>query len=95
MVTVTSYAYLKIDQLIKKTSIDVLESVRENYISDDDVFGSSQGFNIAIGFTGWGEPVEDLQTELLDKSYGEIKFMASEWSVNENREFTTNFYEIE
>ena len=81
--------------MIQKKSIDVLESVRENYISDDEIFGTEQGFNIAIGFTGWGESAEALKTEHLDKSYGELKFMASEWSVSEDQEFTTSFYEIE
>lgn len=63
-----------------------------DHFSELDVFGSSHGLNVAVSLT-----VFDSNTELvLDKSYGEFKFLKSQWGIDEtDGSFFHQFIDLE
>ena len=46
-----TYAYQKMDVLIGRKDIDVLQTTNEMYFPDDDEFSATHGFRVAIAFT--------------------------------------------
>ena len=87
------YAGYKISILEGKKSIDIIQTVKENQFSDEDVFGANQGLNIAVGvFNPW----DSHTLEPIDPSYGTIDFINHIWRVNEeNGKFEADYYYLE
>ena len=48
------YTALKIDNLIRRSQVDIISAVNEDYYSEDYRFGAKQGFNFAIGIVKLG-----------------------------------------
>ena len=66
---------MKLDILIARKDVDILQTT--NFLHYDDVsnFTSVNGFNIAVGFTAY-----DTNTEwILDPTYGELVFNHHSW----------------
>ena len=52
------FAYLKGDVLIQKKDVDILSTINDRHFSDTDQFTYSNGFNIAVAFTGFNSNPE-------------------------------------
>ena len=74
------YAYLKVDVLIKRRAVDIMSTVDLNKFSPDDVFGSKNGFNLAIALTAY----DNNPLPILDPTIGEIVFHHTTWGPNDN-----------
>ena len=66
--------------LSSREDVDVLQAVNERFYDADYIFTYEQGFNVAIAFTDFLDPVNSV----LEPSYGEFKFYANEWGYDEN-----------
>ena len=72
------YSLQKLDVWRAKKDVDILSSTQAGYFNDSYVFGYDDGLNIAVAFTAYDSETENI----LDKSYGEIVFIAYEWGYD-------------
>ena len=88
MLTYTGY---KVSRLTGKKNIDIVQAVKENHFDQSHVFGAKQGLNIAVAVYNILEP-EPGTEDLIDPSYGKIKFSLLKYGKDENglrgREYT-------
>ena len=89
-VVVLAYTVYKISVLEGKTSIDILQAVKENHFDDSYVFGSKQGLNVAIAVTSLADP----SPKLVDPTYGRIKFTKLQYEIAENGDFNYSLTEL-
>ena len=78
MVTYTGY---KIYILEGRKSIDIISAVKENYFNNENKFGAQQGLNVAVAVFN---EFEESTQELIDPTYGKIRFSKFSWSKNED-----------
>ena len=74
------YAMQKIDILVWKKSVTILQSIKDLHFKDRDEFTYEQGLNVAVAFTAFDNEV----TWSLDPSYGELVFNSYEWGYYDN-----------
>ena len=74
------YAYLKFDVWLQKKDIEIMSSKMIDYLSNDYIFSSEDGLNLAVAFTEF----DTITEPILDKSYGELVFSAYTWGIDEN-----------
>ena len=92
IILLISYAGYKVSVLEGKKSIDILQAVRENHFDDTHEFTNQQGLNIAAMVVN---PFNPATHQLIDPSFGRIKFSRSHWRVNEQGKFQLDFTELE
>ena len=76
-----AYAAQKTNIMIQKEGVDVITATKENYFADDYKFSAGQGFQIAVGFTNF----IDLEREILDPTYGEIKIYRYSFGLGDDQ----------
>ena len=82
IIVLVFYATVKFKSLISQRNVDIIIAKTENFFNYDHVFDFEKGLNMAVGLTAY-----DSETEyILDKSIGELNFMAYEWGEDENKE---------
>ena len=70
-----SFALQKSWAMLTKKYIDIKTSSTANYFDHEYVFDAKQGLELAIGFTAY----DNEREYILDKSIGELMFVAYEW----------------
>ena len=89
MLTYTGY---KVYILESKKSIDIVQAVKEDHFDDSHVFGFEQGLNLAVAVYS----IYDSTThQLLDPSYGKIRFSKIQWENGEKEGFKYFFKTLE
>ena len=86
LVVVILYTYLKVDVLVRRKDVDVLQTVNDYKFSDVDNFTYYDGFNVAVGFTAW----DKNESWVLDPSYGDLVINSLSWGQHENGTFYIN-----
>ena len=79
MVMVT-YGAIKFNSLITKRNNDVFTTTSDHFFDHNFVFDHHSGLDLAIGFTAYDSEREVI----LDKSIGELAFIAYVWGEDEN-----------
>lgn len=74
------YTVQKCEILINRKDVDILYAVRRDFFSDEQKFTGRQGFNVAVGLTGF----DDVKENILLPEYAEIKFAYAAWSVKDD-----------
>ena len=74
-----SFALQKSWAMFTKKYIDIKTSSTMNYYDHAHVFDAEQGLEVAIGFTAY----DNNREVILDKSIGELAFIAYEWGEDE------------
>ena len=49
IIILLGYTALKVDNLIKRSKVDIISAVNEDFYDENYRFGAKQGFNFAIG----------------------------------------------
>lgn len=70
-----AYSGYRLNILLEKSSVDVLESVQLNFFDDKYVFDAGQGLNLAAAVFDAREPRSEQD---IDPSYGRIRFSLHE-----------------
>ena len=70
-----SFALQKTWAMLTKKYIDIKTSSTANYFDHNYVFDAEQGLELAVGFTAY----DNNREWILDKSIGELAFIAYEW----------------
>ena len=84
LVLITSvYAIQKILVLYEKKDVDVVLTAVDSFYDMNFVFNYSNGFNVAVAFTGYNNEVEME----LDPSYGRLIFNNYRWGMHQNGTF--------
>ena len=82
MIILSFYGFLKLSSLITRQNVDVVISIAENAFDHQYILDSEYGVDLAIAITAY-----DSETEvILNKTIGELNFMAYEWGEDENGE---------
>ncbi len=81
------YGFLKYDTFQRKAGSQIIVSTRESYYSDTEVFDSTKGLALAVGFV-------DADENLLDPDQGELAFYRNEWGFDEEGSFTDSYEKI-
>ena len=63
-----------------------MSSVQYSFFDETEVFDFSQGLNLAIAFSAFDNEIEPI----LDKSIGEIIFLAYSWGNDESGNYRLN-----
>ena len=79
MVMVT-YGAIKFNSLITKRNNDVFTTTSDHFFDHNFVFDHHSGLDLAVGFTAYDSEREVI----LDKSIGELAFIAYVWGEDEN-----------
>ena len=79
---VIGYSAQRLDILLNRKDVDILQTVRDNYFSDNEAFTGEEGFNIAIALTGF----DSVRDSVLDPEYANLIFETSQWDVLEDGE---------
>ena len=79
MIMVT-YGAIKFNSLITKRNNDVFTTTSDHFFDHNFVFDHHSGLDLAIGFTAYDSEREVI----LDKSIGELAFIAYVWGEDEN-----------
>ena len=79
LILLTFYSSYRFQYLWSMQGIQMLQTVKNNYFKQDEVFGAEQGFALAVAIMD-----EDDLTMPLDPSYGTIFAYVSEWGFREN-----------
>ena len=74
-VIVLAYTYQKINVLIDKKDVDVLQTTKFQALTDDDTFSFTNGFNIAVAYTGFDSETEPFD----DPTIGSVVFNHYKW----------------
>ena len=77
-----AFALYKTEIMLNNKSVNVVSSVKDNFIKTDQRFGSTDGFAIAVGWTDY-----NLETMTLDPSLAEIKAIVNEWGFDDQDAF--------
>ena len=77
IIVLLGYTGLKVDNLIRRSQIDIISAVNEDFYDDIQQIGTKQGFNFAVALT-------DVNN--LDPRIGTFKFTAVEFDLEEVRE---------
>lgn len=64
------YSAQKIEIFINRKDVNIVYSVRDSYYTDTDTFSGTEGFNIAVAFTGF----DSVKENILKREYAQIKF---------------------
>lgn len=78
------YTGYKVDILLEKGSVDILESVQLNYFDNNYVFDAGQGFKVAAAVV---DPFNLRSEPEIDPTYGRIRFSTYEWWLDESQRF--------
>ena len=73
------YASYKFEKLVNISDYKVMESQREDFYADVDVFNASHGFQVAATVTAFDGSPETV----LDPSYGSLRFVMKSWEGSE------------
>ena len=87
MMLLLTYAAYRMSYLWSMQGIQMLQTVKNNYFKQDDVFGVDQGLAVAVAIMD-----EDDLTLPLDPGYGSIKAFVSEWGFRPNEEGQQEYY---
>ena len=71
--------------------MNISEFVVKNHFAETDKFDYSQGFNIAVGLSGWSENVENE----LPPEIGYIGYGGSLWSINDEGTLVDDWWDFE
>ena len=52
IIVLLGYVGLKVDTLIRRSQVDIISAVNEDFYDDQKTFSASQGFNFAVGLAG-------------------------------------------
>jgi len=88
-IAVLIYVSLKMNTLFTRGSVNVVSTVKDNFIKKDERFGPDKGFAVAAA---WSANL--ALTFDLDPSIAEIIFVAREWGYDENGDFKLTDTEI-
>ena len=81
------YAGYKIDVLMGRKDVDILQAVQEDHLDDSYIFTAEQGFNVAVSLVS--------HLGIIDPSYARLRFMKYEFFLSEDGEPTFAWYELE
>ena len=70
-----TYLYQKFEVMMGRKGVDLQSAFMEKFFTEYDEFGYDQGLNFAVAFTAYNNEREYI----LDKSIGELMFIAYEW----------------
>ena len=76
------YAAFKTNVLLSRSSVNVVSSIKDNFIKADERFGAAQGFAVAAAWSS--NETADFE---LKPSIGEIVFVVKEWGITEEGKF--------
>ena len=74
------YTALKVDNLLRKSQVDIISAINEEFYADDYQVGAKQGFNFAVALSDTGG--EFLSFSDLDPRIGQFVFTAIEFDLN-------------
>ena len=75
-ILVIVYAGYKIDVLVGRKDVDILQAVQEGHLDDSYIFTGEQGLNVAVTLIS--------EQGSIDPSYGRLRFMKHEFSLTED-----------
>ena len=73
----------KIEIMFSKKDVDILTALNDSYLDSDFSFKAANGLNFAIKWHSMSD-----KNEILDPSIGRLVFRYSQWSYNENGDYT-------
>ena len=53
IIVLLSYTGLKVDNLLRRSQIDIISAVNEDFYENTEQIGAKQGFNFAVGLSGF------------------------------------------
>ena len=77
MSIVIGYSVQRLDIYIQQKDVEILQTVRDNYFTDNEAFTGEEGFNIAIALTGF----DTVRESILNPEYANLSFETSQWDV--------------
>ena len=77
IIILLGYTSLKVDNLLRRSQIDIIEAVNENFYEETKQIGAKQGFNFAVALTGFNN---------LDPRIGWFEFIAAEFDIEAEEE---------
>ena len=86
------YAGYKFSIMEGKKSVDIVQTVTENYFDGQYVFDVDQGLDIAIGVLN---PFDPNSQKIPDPSLGRLRFQKIKWGLDENGQFFQSYTELE
>ena len=91
LVILITFASYKIYILQARKSIDIIQAVKENHFDHTYVFGPEQGLNIAAAVF---DPTDESTFEMIDPSYGRMRFSLESWSRSDDEKAFIDYTEI-
>ena len=87
---VLAYVYQKVDVLLFKRDVDILQTTAYLALTDQDEFNFDKGLNIAVAFTGY-----DSDTEMFDDpTIGQVVFNHYQWGENPDGSYSSGRFPI-
>ena len=86
LIVIALYAYLKAWILLQRKDVKLVQIMHDSHHSAELEFGYENGLNIAAAFSAY----DNQRERILDPSYGELVFMASDWRLEADGTTTLN-----
>ena len=92
LIVLIIYAGYKFSIMEGKKSVDIVQTVTEDYFDGSYVFDVDQGFDLAIGLLS---PFDPTTHKIHDPSFGRLRFQKIKWGLDENGQFSYSTTELE
>ena len=76
------YTGLKVDNLLRRSQVDIISAINEDFYEETHQVGAKQGFNFAVALGETGGEIEDFAD--LDPRIGSFVFTAVQFDITKD-----------